>query len=96
MQKHDIIRLLQQHDTQLRARHVAALHLFGSRARDQGRPGSDVDFLVDFNGPPDFDLYMDLKFYLEELLGCPVDLVTRNALKPALRPQIEQEAIRVA
>lgn len=55
-----------------------------------------MDLLVDFDGPPAFDLYMDTKFYLEDLLGRRVDLVTVGGLKPRVRPFVERELIRVA
>jgi predicted nucleotidyltransferase len=75
---------------------VAALYLFGSVARDEARDDSDVDLLVEFTGPPSFDRFMDLKFFLEDALGVPVDLVTRRALKAFLRSEIERDAYRVA
>jgi predicted nucleotidyltransferase len=75
---------------------VRSLALFGSVVRDESRPGSDVDILVEFEGKATFDRYMSLKFFLEDLLGTHVDLVTRKALRPAMRPAIEEEAIRVA
>jgi len=75
---------------------VRDLMLFGSAARDEARPESDVDVLVAFERQPDFDRFMDLKFYLEDILKTKVDLVTREALKPRMRPIIEKEAIHVA
>ena len=75
---------------------VKSLSVFGSVARGEDKPGSDVDVLVEFAQAPNFDLFMDLKFYLEELLKTKVDLVTNHALKPRLRPSIEKEALRVA
>jgi len=75
---------------------VKKLAIFGSVARDEAREDSDVDVLVEFEGVADFDRFMDLKFYLEDLLGSPVDLVTRNALRPQMRPIIEDEALDVA
>jgi hypothetical protein len=75
---------------------IAALAVFGSVARGQAAPGSDVDILVDFDGPADFDRFMELKEWLEAALGIRVDLVTRKALRPALRDAIEREAVRVA
>ncbi len=47
-------------------------------------------------GPTTFDMYMDVKLYLEELLGRPVDLVTRKGLRARIRPNTEREAILVA
>lgn len=52
--------------------------------------------LVEFDGPPTFDRYMDLKFHLEDLLGRRVDVVTPAALKPRMRPVVQREAVRVA
>lgn len=75
---------------------VKRVALFGSAARDELDAASDVDVLVEFDGPATFDGYMDLKFYLEDLLGRPVDLVTDKALRKELRPYIEKEMIRVA
>jgi predicted nucleotidyltransferase len=75
---------------------VNKLSIFGSAARDDMRSGSDVDILVEFQGPATFDKYMDLKAYLEALLGTAVDLVTEEALKPRMRPYIEKDLVRVA
>jgi len=75
---------------------VRFLALFGSVARDEAAGESDVDVLVEFDGPATFERYMGLKFHLEDLLGRRVDLVTRRALRQELRPAVEQEAIRVA
>ena len=70
--------------------------MFGSVARDEARGDSDVDLLVEFAQQPTFRGYMDLKFFLEDLLGHPVDLVTRSGLRPRVLPDVEREAIRVA
>ena len=75
---------------------VKQFALFGSAARDELGVSSDVDVLVEFAGPATFGAYMDLKFYLEDLLGRPVDLVTEKALRRELRPRVEKELIRVA
>ncbi|MCQ3938159.1 MAG: DNA polymerase subunit beta [Chloroflexi bacterium] len=75
---------------------VKSLSLFGSVARGEDRPGSDVDILVEFKGRATFDRYMDTKFYLEELLGCKVDLVTPKAIKPRMKPYIMRELVHVA
>ncbi|MFI3156998.1 MAG: nucleotidyltransferase family protein [Methylococcaceae bacterium] len=74
---------------------VTQLALFGSTARDEARDDSDVDILVSFDGPATSKRYFGVQFYLEDQLGCPVDLVTEKALRPELRPFIEKEAIHV-
>ena len=74
---------------------VTRLALFGSTVRDQARPDSDVDIVVAFDGPATSQRYFGVQFYLEDALGCPVDLVTEKAMRPELRPYIEQEAVNV-
>ena len=75
---------------------VKSLAIFGSVARNEAEEGSDLDVLVDFEGPATFDNYMDLKFFLEDLLQVKVDLVTQKALRPQLRPYVEKELVFVA
>lgn len=75
---------------------VKGLSVFGSVARNETSRKSDVDVLVEFKGKATFDLFMDLKFYLEELLGADVDLVTDKAIRPEIRKAIEREKINVA
>jgi hypothetical protein len=75
---------------------VRRLALFGSVARDEARPDSDVDVLVAFDGPVTLDRYMGVKFHLEDALGARVDLVTDSGLKPRARPIVEREALDVA
>ena len=75
---------------------VSALYVFGSVARGEARADSDIDVLVEFDGPPSFAQFMDLKALLEDTLGAHVDLVTRAALRPQLKPRIETEARRIA
>jgi hypothetical protein len=97
MNKDRILALLNQHREEMRTRFkVKHLALFGSAARDEMSGTSDVDMLVEFDGAATFAGYMDLKFYLEALLGCSVDLVTEKALRSEIRPYVEKEAIRVA
>ncbi len=74
---------------------VTRLALFGSTARNEAHSDSDVDVLVAFDGPANAGRYFGVQFYLEDLLGCPVDLVTEKALRAELKPFIEGEAIQV-
>ena len=74
---------------------VTDLALFGSTVRDAATAQSDVDILVSFDGPATSERYFGVQFFLEDLLGRSVDLVTDKALRPELRPFIEKEAIHV-
>ena len=74
---------------------VTGLALFGSTARGEAREHSDIDVLVAFDGPATSWQYFGVQFFLEDLFGCAVDLVTEKALRLELRPFIEREAIHV-
>ena len=74
---------------------VIDLSLFGSFARDQATEASNIDILVQFDGPATSKRYFGVQFYLEDLLGHPVSLVTNKALRVEFRPYVEREAIRV-
>ena len=96
MKRDETLRLLQSHKAELIKQFgVIRLALFGSTARDTAIPGSDVDILIAFDGPATSKRYFGTQFYLEDLLGHPVDLVTEKALRPELRPYVEKEAIYV-
>jgi len=96
MNRTAVLQMLAEHKANL-ARHfgVTGLALFGSTVRGNAREDSDVDVLVSFDGPATSERYFGVQFYLEDLLGRPVDLVTDKALRPQLRPHIEREAVRV-
>jgi len=87
--------LAQHKDELVRRFGVTRLALFGSTVRGTAREDSDVDVLVAFDGPATSERYFGVQFYLEDLLGVPVDLVTEKALRPELRPFIEREAVDV-
>lgn len=96
MNRSEAIHLLAQSKPILADRFgVTDLALFGSTARDSAGVGSDVDVLVAFDGPATSVRYFGVQFYLEDLFGCPVDLVTDKALRAELRPFVEEEAIHV-
>jgi len=96
MDKSHIIDLIAQHRLDLSKLGVRSLALFGSVARGEAGPNSDIDILVNFQGSVTFDQYMETKFLLEDLLGCRVDLVIEQALRPQVRPFVEEDAIYVA
>ncbi len=88
--------LLAEHKQELKRRYnVADLALFGSTARDSARSDSDIDILVAFDGEATSARYFGVQFYLEDLFGRAVDLVTDKALRPELRSYIEKEAVHV-
>ena len=96
MEKQQVIEYLSKSKGELTNRYgVARLALFGSTARDSAIDKSDVDILVSFEGLATSSRYFGVQFYLEDLLGCSVDLVTEKALRQELRPYIEREAIDV-
>ena len=75
---------------------MRALSLFGSVARNEARPDSDVDFLVEFDRPVGLFHFIGVKQFLEGLLHCSVDLGTSDTLREPLRTQMLKEAVRVA
>ena len=90
------LHLLKAHKAVLAERFgVARLALFGSTARDTAGPESDVDVLVAFDGPATSARYFGVQFYLEDLLGRSIDLVTEKALRERLRADVERDAIAV-
>jgi predicted nucleotidyltransferase len=89
------INTLRAHEAEIRERFgVRRIGIFGSFARGEEREGSDMDVLVEFEGGrKTFDNYMDLKYFLQDLFGRSVDLVTVQALKPQLKEDILQEVV---
>ncbi len=93
MTGNEVLDLLRAHKPLLAERFgVTQLALFGSFAREQATDRSDVDILVQFDGPATAKSYFGLQFYLEDLLSRPVDLVTTKALRNEFRPYVEREA----
>ena len=96
MKKQRALDLLSRLKPELQARYgVTQLSLFGSTARDTASENSDVDLLVEFEGPATSKKYFGVQFLIEDTLKCPVDLVTEKALRPELRPYIELDQILV-
>ena len=96
MNRHAALSLLEKHKPYLASQFgVLNLALFGSVARGTATAQSDIDVLVAFDGPATSARFFGVKFYLEDLLGRSVDLVTDKALRPELRLFIEREAVSV-
>lgn len=73
---------------------VKEIGVFGSYSRGEESPVSDVDILVKFSEPVGWE-FIDLKFYLEELLGIDVDLATPNSLKEGMRETVLNEVVYI-
>ena len=96
MNRSRTLELLTQHKPELARRFgVTTLALFGSTARGDAGDASDIDILVSFDGPATSSRYFGTQFYLEDLFGCAIDLVTEKALRPELRPHIERDSVHV-
>jgi predicted nucleotidyltransferase len=93
----DVLRTLRLHLPELRERHgVRTLGVFGSYARGEQRPRSDLDLLVEFDARPlTLIQVIALEQDLSDLLGVKVDLVEKKTLKPAIGRHILQEVIPV-
>ena len=96
MNKTEILDALRSHGNDIKEFGVRSLSIFGSVARDEAAETSDVDLLVEFDRPVGLFAFCRLRLYLQEILGCQVDLVTPDALKEQLRERILKEAIRAA
>jgi len=89
----EIIDLLRSHAGDIKARFaVKRIGLFGSYARGEQKASSDIDILVEFEKPT-FRNFMNLSFYLEDLFGREVDLVTVGGLHSRIRPYVEKDVI---
>ncbi|MCX5895652.1 MAG: nucleotidyltransferase family protein [Proteobacteria bacterium] len=90
--KHDIMSVLHQKRDHLRALGIKRIGLFGSFARGEQRLDSDIDLLVEFEpGRKTFDAFMELSFFLEEVLNHRIELVTVESLSPYIGPYILKE-----
>ena len=96
MKQDDVLRILKQKHAEMAKQFgVKSLLLFGSVARNEATPKSDVDLLVEFNRPVGYFGLFALQDYLEDLLGCSVDLGTPDSLKPYIRERVMRELILV-
>jgi predicted nucleotidyltransferase len=90
--KEEVLNIIKNHQKEIRDLGVKRYGLFGSFARGQTTEQSDIDILVEFEpGQKTFDNFMKLAFFLEDLLGREVDLVTAESLSPHIGPHILKE-----
>lgn len=94
MERDRVLLILASHREALQKLGVKSLELFGSVARNEATPESDVDFLVEFYIEAGLFELFTVQHYLEDILGCSVDLGTKDALREHLRESIKKEAIR--
>ncbi len=93
MRQDEVLKALALNRKELQALGVQSLAVFGSVIYGEAGPDSDVDILVEFAKPVGFFAFFEVRERLEEILGCRVDLVTREALHPRLRDGILKEAV---
>jgi hypothetical protein len=92
----DIHKRIQEIQGTLKNLGVKSLSLFGSASRGEASQKSDLDFLIDFEGPYTFDRYMEVKVLLEDLFDRDVDLVTPDAVRPEMKDNVEKDLYHVA
>ena len=95
MNSQEILAKLRESEPVLRARGVSHAALFGSRARGDNRPDSDIDIMIEFDPAACATVfnYAGLKDYIASLFEGPVDVVNRDGLKPYVRPAVTADAI---
>jgi uncharacterized protein len=96
MERQYVLQILYQNQAEINSYGVKSLALFGSVARGEARPDSDVDLLVEFNRPVGLFGLIALQLRLEELLGCPVDIGTWDSLKAPIRSHVMEECVYVS
>jgi predicted nucleotidyltransferase len=97
MTRSEAISQLMKHADAIKAMGATSLYLFGSTARDEAKPESDLDLFIDYDPESQFSL-LDLagiKVFLDEELGIETDVTTRGGLHPMLKEKIERSAIRI-
>jgi predicted nucleotidyltransferase len=96
MKQDAVLQVLRQKNAEMTKKFgVKSLSLFGSVARNESTSASDVDLLVEFDRPVGYFGLFALQEYLEDLLGCPVDLGTPDSLKPYIRERVMGDLIHV-
>ena len=93
LNKEEIFKLLKQHKKKLKNHYVRKIGLFGSVLKGDNTNESDIDLIVEFEeGKKNYDNFIELAFFLENLLQRKVDLLTIEALNPYMKPKILKEA----
>ena len=97
MRKAEAIEKLRRQADAIRALGATSLYLFGSVARDEAGPDSDLDLLIDYDESRKFSLVdlVGIKLFLEDELSTEIDVTTRNSLHPKLKDKIEAASVKV-
>ncbi len=96
MSRDEVLRRVAEHRSELGALGIKSLALFGSIARGEASSKSDADMLVEFSRPVGLLHFAQVQRLLSRMLGCHVDLVTLDALKPSMRERVLAEAVHAA
>jgi uncharacterized protein len=96
MERELVLQILHQNRAEINSYGVKSLALFGSVARGEVRPDSDVDLLVEFDRPVGLFGLVALQLRLEELLGYPVDIGTWDSLKASIRSNVMKDCVYVS
>ncbi|RWM20106.1 MAG: DNA polymerase III subunit beta [Mesorhizobium sp.] len=97
MSRNEVIGRLQRNADAIKGMGATSLYLFGSAARDDAQPDSDLDLFIDYDPARRFSLIdlVGIKQFLEEKMSAEIDITTRDSLHPMLKAEIEQSAVRV-
>ena len=94
MKKEEILKKIRENKEKIRSFEVKRIEIFGSFVRGEEKEESDIDIIVEFEeGKKNFDNFINLAFFLEELLGRKVDLLTPESISPYIKPYIEKEVV---
>jgi predicted nucleotidyltransferase len=97
MSRNEVIERLQRNADAIKGMGATSLYLFGSAARDDAQPDSDLDLFIDYDPARRLSLIdlVGIKQFLEEKMSTEIDITTRDSLHPMLKAEIEQSAVRV-
>ncbi|RWO90592.1 MAG: DNA polymerase III subunit beta [Mesorhizobium sp.] len=97
MSRNEVIEQLQRNADAIKGMGATSLYLFGSAARDDAQPDSDLDLFIDYDPARRFSLIdlVGIKQFLEEKMSTEIDITTRDSLHPMLKAEIERSAVRV-
>ena len=94
MNKEEILKMIRENKGKIKEFGVKRIGIFGSFVKDTATEKSDIDIIVEFEeGKKNFENFINLAFFLEEILGRKIDLLTPESISPYIKPYIEKEVI---